>query len=187
MLRTRSNGPGPLTPTQVLWERMNALVRRANLRRLAVSLGVTAALTLVLFGLVLGAGLVSGKSMQPSFQDKDIVLFSRLGKCGRHDVVIVRTDSGLIRKYVKRVIGMPGDTVDIGENGVTINGEALDVPCAVGATRDTGALRYPMKLGEGEYFVLGDNRENSKDSRVLGAVKEDQIEGRVIAVLRTNR
>ena len=189
-MRGRSSGPEPMTPTQVLRERMNGLARRANWQRLIVSLVLTAGLTLGLFGAVLGAGVVDGSSMAPAFQDRDIVLFNRLAKCGRGDVVILEAEGAkvrgaTVRKYVKRVAGVPGDTVNIDETGVSINGKLLEETRAVGATRETGPLQYPMTLGADEYFVLGDNREHSMDSRSFGAVKDVQLEGKVITILRT--
>ena len=180
----RDSGLVPPTPTQVLLRKRNALVRCANWKRLLVSLVLTAIFTLVLFGLVFGVGLVSGSSMNPLFQNKDIVLYTRAGNFSRYDVVILQADGTLIHKYVKRVIGVPGDVVNIDENGISINGEFLEESYTAGLTQANGAGQYPMTLEEGEYFVLGDNRESSRDSRNFGAIKDNQIEGKVIAVLR---
>jgi len=181
-----NSGVYPPTPTQTLRSKRDALVRSANWKRLLAALACAAAIALVLFAGVFAVGLVSGDSMHPSFQNRDIILFARPGGRGRHDAVILQADSTRIHKYVKRVVGMPGDTVNIDENGVSINGELLEEPYAAGFTQ-SGALHYPITLGQGEYFVLGDNRENSRDSRSFGIIKDDQIEGKVIAVLRTGK
>ena len=186
-----------LTPSEVLRERERGLVRRASLLRLAVSAAATVACTLVLFGLLFGVAIVHGDSMNPAFRNSDLALFSRLGRSGGYgagDVVILRTQAkGLqteamgLRKYVKRVVGTPGDLVDIGPYGVSVNGEPLAEPYAAGVTAPKDSVQFPLRLGEGEYFVLGDNRENSSDSRSFGAVTVKNIDGRVLAVLRAGR
>ena len=188
-----------LTPTEVLRERGRTLVRRGSLKRLAISAGATVACTLVLFGLLFGIAIVHGDSMNPAFRNNDLVLFYRLQRFGAEgyspgDVVILRPDAESLpaqnaglRKFVKRVVGTPGDLVDIGPDGVLVNGEAPEQPHAVGITEPKDRIGFPLLLGEGEYFVLGDNRENSSDSRSFGAITAKQIDGRVLAVLRTKK
>ena len=85
------------------------------------------------------------------------------------------------RYYVKRIIGMPGDTVDIKNGKVLVNGEILDEPYYEGITSMTDALvDYPVTVEEGHVFVMGDNRPNSKDSRSsdLGLVPIKAISGK---------
>jgi len=182
-----------LTPTEVLRERGRILLRRGSLKRLAVSAGATVVSTLILFGLLFGVAIVHGDSMNPAFRNNDLTLYSRLRRFGARgysagDVVILRPDAQGLRRYVKRVVGVPGDLVEIGApGGLFINNEALSEPYALGGTARTGAVSFPLRLGEGEYFVLGDNRENSSDSRSFGAITARQIDGRVLAVLRTKR
>lgn len=177
-----------LTPSQVLRERGEALARANAWKRLAVSVGCTLLCTLVLFGLVFGPAVVRGSSMVPSFRENDLVLYLRVQrKYNTGDVVILEADARGLRKVVKRVVALPGDTVDVGpQGGVFVNGEPLEEPHAQGATLRMETA-YPVRLGPGEYFVLGDNREHSIDSRTFGAVTAGQIDGRVLAVLRTSR
>ena len=184
-----------LTPSQVLRERREALARANAWKRLAVSVGCTLLCTLILFGLVFGPAAVHGSSMEPAFRENDLVLYYRLQRrYAAGDVVILqaeaeglRADARGLRKVVKRVVGLPGDTVDVGpEGGVFINGELLEEPHARGATLRK-EIPYPLRLGPGEYFVLGDNREHSMDSRAFGAVTAAQIKGRVLVVLRMKK
>jgi len=187
-----------LIPSEVLREKGRLLVRRGSLWRLAVSAAATVACTLVLFGLLFGVAIVHGDSMNPAFRNSDLALFSRLGRRGADgysagDVVILRTgeedrrEATGLRKFVKRVVGTPGDLVDITPDGVSVNGELLPEPYAAGFTEPKDSVTFPLRLGEGEYFVLGDNRENSSDSRSFGAVTAGHIDGRVLAVLRTGK
>lgn len=88
-------------------------------------------------------------------------------------------------EYVKRVIGVPGDEVDIRDNQVFVNGEAVDEPYVDETifTNTSGAiLEFPYKVPENQYFVLGDNRENSFDSRYWGTVPRENIIGKAVLV-----
>lgn len=80
-------------------------------------------------------------------------------------------------RYVKRVIGIPGDEINIEQGNVYVNGEKLNEDYIKGETYER-EIRFPLKVGKGEVFVLGDNREGSKDSRDFGTIKIEQVEGR---------
>lgn len=82
-------------------------------------------------------------------------------------------------RLVKRVIGVPGDEIDIRDGKVYVNGDELIENYTKGVTYPR-EIQFPLKVGEGEYFVLGDNREVSKDSRSFGVIKKSQIEGRAV-------
>lgn len=88
-------------------------------------------------------------------------------------------------EYVKRVIALPGDVVDIRSNTVTVNGKAVDeayLGNGVITTTSGSELTFPYKVPDKQYFVMGDNRENSFDSRYWGPVPEENIIGRSILV-----
>lgn len=92
------------------------------------------------------------------------------------DVIVFHFPKDPSRDFVKRVIGVPGDVVTMQDGFVRVNGETLEEPYLT--VRDTSDL-VPVKLGEKEYFVLGDNRRGSNDSRNWGAVPEENILGKV--------
>ncbi len=83
------------------------------------------------------------------------------------------------QRYVKRVIGIEGDIIDIKNGCVYVNGKKLKEPYAKGVT-DTNGMESPVTVGKNELFVLGDNREVSEDSRLIGMVKLQQVEGKVV-------
>lgn len=151
-------------------------------KRLITAALLVVLLVWVLFGVVFEITTVRGSSMHPTLQDGDVVLSWRLGTdFAAGDVVII--DNAGRRDYIKRIIGVPGDTIDIdGETGVVFrNGRALDEPYAAGATlpREDG-LPFPVTLGEDEYFLLGDNRLFSYDGRDWGLVNKERIKAKVI-------
>lgn len=119
--------------------------------------------------------VVRGSSMDPTLSDGDILLSGKAtASISRWDIVMIdgETREGVI---VKRVAGLPGEHVTITDDGtVFINDERLDDPFAC----DTTGKIYPctdVMLGEGQYFVLGDNRRDSYDSRYFGAVDVGKI------------
>ena len=92
-----------------------------------------------------------------------------------------------VTTFVCRVVATPGDTVSITEERLMVNGNALVESNIFYRTPEyEGFVEYPLVLGEGEYFVLGDHRDGAADSRFFGAVKEDEILGTVITILRRN-
>lgn len=115
--------------------------------------------------------IVSGHSMDTTLDD-GMYGFSSNIKDGteieRGDIVIVSTDSKVI---IKRVIGLPGETIKCEDGIVYINDVPIAEDYATGTTDDFDECT----LGEGEYFVMGDNREHSKDSRIIGPISKDQI------------
>lgn len=143
--------------------------------------------------LVLQSRIVKGSSMAPTLLDGERVLVSRWAYAGsrrpqRGDVVVFKAwqrledpfDPRLAESedFVKRVVGVPGETIAVLGGRVIVDGIALDEPADYGQT--VGAVE-PITLGPGEYFVLGDNRANSSDSRLFGRLDEAAIVGRAWA------
>ena len=119
--------------------------------------------------------VVQGQSMFPTLEDKEKLLLAKKKTPDRFDMLVFdEGDSCLI----KRVIGLPGDTIDVTEGKLTINGETVEEPYLDKAlSREYRDSSFHVKVAEDSYYVLGDNRDNSVDSRDFGQVKKDQIIG----------
>ena len=126
---------------------------------------------------------MNGSSMKPVLESGDVVLMNRLsydiGKPNRLDVVVFEREGQ--QPGIKRIIGLPGETVQIKNGSIYINGELLKAQDGLGEATIAGAAEYPVELGEDEYFLLGDNRESSEDSRFsgIGNIKRENLIGRV--------
>lgn len=132
---------------------------------------------------------VTGNSMMPELSAGQSVLVNktvyRIHEPERFDVVVFRYLYKDNQYYVKRIIGLPGETVQIIDGSVYINGEKLKEPYASEPIRDAGRAANPIELGKDEYFVLGDNRNFSSDSREtdVGNVNRVQILGKAFIKL----
>ena len=127
---------------------------------------------------------VDGRSMMNTLHDGDNLIVEKLSyrfsDPKRFDIIVF-PPTGKKEYYIKRIIGLPGETVQIDENGnIYINGELLEENYGAETIQNPGRAAKPITLGDDEYFVMGDNRNNSKDSRSeeVGHVKRSQIIGR---------
>ena len=127
---------------------------------------------------------VDGRSMMNTLHDGDNLIVEKLSyrfsDPKRFDIIVF-PPTGKKEYYIKRIIGLPGETVQIDENGnIYINGELLEENYGAETIQNPGRAAKPITLGDDEYFVMGDNRNNSKDSRSeeVGNVKRSQIIGR---------
>lgn len=142
----------------------------------------------LLLTLFIGIGIVHGDSMEPNVHNGDIYLIWRLSGGYEYGDVLFFESAGAGELLVKRVIGVPGDTVELsGDGQVIVNNVILFEPFVYSETyaRD-GNIEYPLTLGKDEYFVLGDNRGvsiDSRDSRV-GVIKKSDIKGKIIFLFR---
>lgn len=114
---------------------------------------------------------VDGASMNKFLADGDILILYKLGHIDREDIVVLEDIDN--ETIIKRVIGMPGETISIKRNKVYINGEVYEDTFAYGETSDY----EEVTLKDDEYFLLGDNRLISKDSRSFGPVSQKDIKG----------
>ncbi len=119
---------------------------------------------------------VSGNSMYPTYKDRQSVLvYKTYSSINRYDIVAIDGD----RPLIKRVVGLPNETVQIANGKVYINSKLLSDDVISVDIKEAGKASSPIVLGENEYFVLGDNRNNSSDSREYGAFSEEQILGKI--------
>lgn len=142
----------------------------------------------VLFDMAIPRSLVDGRSMQPTFEDGERLIVSRVhylvGMPERGDIIVFNSmnptefEQGIM--LIKRVIGLPGESVEFRDQQVYIDGVLLEEPYIKEACQEYRCPDEVIELGAGEYFVMGDNRNNSQDSRRFGAVPFDHIVGRVI-------
>lgn len=129
---------------------------------------------------------IDGHSMDPTLQDKQWILVDlishRFKPWKRGDVVIVRFPGDPLHSlYVKRVIGLPGDTFALESGKVFINGVVLnEAYLGADATTDIGVIDLRQTIAHDQYIILGDNRKISNDSRFFGTVPREDMVGKVV-------
>lgn len=127
---------------------------------------------------------VSGSSMENTLSDGDNLIVDkityRFSDPKRYDIIVFPYQYEDNTYFIKRIIGLPGETVQIVDGTIYINGEVLDESYGREVMKNSGMAADPITLGDDEYFVLGDNRNDSTDSRdpSVGKIKRNQIIGR---------
>ncbi|MGX7243460.1 signal peptidase I [Enterococcus quebecensis] len=139
--------------------------------------------------------VVKGHSMDPTLADGERVIALKNTEINRFDIVTFPAPDEPKKSYIKRVIGLPGDTIEYKKDVLYINGKEVKEPYLdkfKSEVTDGLPLTYDFTLNEvtgekkvpkGEYFVMGDNRRNSKDGRMIGFISKDNISGDVKFVL----
>ena len=149
------------------------------LRSTVYTLVVVAAIAALLATLFLPVLQVSGDSMNPTLQDRDVLVLVKTDRLKTGDLCGFYWQNKLL---LKRIIALPGDVVALDEDGVvTVNGETLDEPYVDELALGECDIKFPYQVPEKRYFVLGDHRATSIDSRssVIGCVEKSQILGKV--------
>ena len=124
---------------------------------------------------------IEGHSMNPTLYEYEVVIGIRTNKIERGDIIAFQKKDQHLA--IKRVIGLPGETINILEDGtVIINGNLVDEPYLDSKEIKRVELEFPFQIPEGEYFVLGDNRIDSLDSKnfQIGTIKKSEIEAKII-------
>jgi signal peptidase I len=159
----------------------SGIQKAASLLRELIETVLIAVIIFLLLQIVVKNFRVTGESMQPSFVDGQFLLVDKISyrfvQPKRGDVVVFRYPRDPGEDFIKRIVGLPGETVRIAEGNVYIDGDLLLEPYLQGQS----TLNYrslETALGEDEFFVLGDNRRYSSDSRTWGPVARRDIVGR---------
>jgi len=153
-----------------------------TLRVIRVAMGSLqmALVALVAWLLLFNFSIVRGQSMRPGIRDGDRILIDRFsymfGSIERGDIVVLSYPLDPSLDYIKRVIGVPGDEIQIRAGQVIVNGEVMKEPYVADIDRTS---YFTTVVAEGHYFVLGDNRPHSSDSREFGQVPVELLKGKV--------
>ena len=143
------------------------------------SLIVVAAIAVLVATLALPVLQIQGSSMEPTLNDEEIVVLIKTPKLKRGQLCCFSYQNKLL---IKRIIGIPGDTIHINEKGfVYVNDELLDEPYILDRALGECDIKFPFHVTENHYFILGDHRSTSIDSRssVVGLVSSEQIVGKI--------
>ena len=123
---------------------------------------------------------INGHSMAPTLADGDWAVADRaISEVNRGDVVAFRWPRDESKSFVQRIVGMPGERIEMKDGRVSINGQPIEEPYVAEANRSQDSWG-PRLIPSGEYFTMGDNRRNSSDSRVWGNVTREHIWARVM-------
>ncbi|GAB4513372.1 MAG: signal peptidase I [Anaerolineae bacterium] len=172
-----------MTP-QVPMERSTALAPEERRTSFTRELIETIVLTLVFFSLIRSVVQnyrIEGISMEPNFHEGQFLVINklayRLGTPSRGDVIVFRYPYDPDRDFIKRVIGLPGDVVEVRQGQVWINGELLEEPYPLHLGLYSAP---PVRVAPGHVYVLGDNRNNSNDSHTWGPLSLDLVIGKAV-------
>ncbi|HUJ19892.1 MAG TPA: signal peptidase I [Bryobacteraceae bacterium] len=182
-MQGQSSIPAPEGPSQIHPARHGLFAALSWVRDLAFS--VLLAVILIVF--IYQPVKVEGTSMMPALTDQERIFINKFtyrfgsGKIERGDLVVFLFPLDRSKSYIKRVIGLPGDTVQIDSGTVYVNGKRLDEPYVPEAYRDYQS-HVPVAVPQDEYFVLGDHRSSSNDSRAWGTVPRNHIYGKAVFV-----
>lgn len=159
---------------------------KPNIKKNLIAFGicVVIAIVIALFitNFVASHTKVEGNSMESTLENGDDIIVEKFSYLTnnpeRYDIIVFRESESV--NYIKRVIALPGETIQITEGKIYINERAIFDAYGNAKMEDGGIAEKPIKLGQDEYFVLGDNRNASKDSRdkAVGVIKRDQIIGK---------
>ncbi|MEK6754081.1 MAG: signal peptidase I [Chloroflexota bacterium] len=166
-------------------EKSEVIQEKANWGRFALDIIETLFLAVVLFvgiNAISARVRVDGTSMLPTLENGEFVLVNkmsyRIGEVDRGDIIVFHFPLNPEEELIKRVIGLPGDQVQVQDGQVYVNGQLLNEPYIAQAPSYTGV----WTILEGQIFVLGDNRNNSNDSKDWGLLPADNLVGKAVLI-----
>ena len=170
--------PGGLTPEQAEAKRK----KWYQAYDMAGSILAALVIIFVIFTFLFRAVSVVGSSMEPTLSDGNWLLVSSQGEYERGDIIIITQPNDRNEPLVKRIVALGGETIDIDfrTHEVRVNGELLDEPYIFEPTALSYDVTFPYHVPEGCVFAMGDNRNNSRDSRALGPIPEEELMGHAI-------
>ena len=175
----------PLRSDGLNFQRRRRRFQKENAKKIAIFVLEILLMNLLAYGVVRSFGIrmtIAGESMEPTLSSGDVVLLNKLGSIDTNDIVVFQPSSNLSAQYsVKRVIGTPGDKIVISGGDVYVNDVLFHNIADTEDIEDAGLASTEIVLGEDEYFLLGDNRNNSEDSRyeTIGNISSDAVIGKV--------
>jgi signal peptidase I len=153
-------------------------------------IGAAIVLAALIQSFVVRPFIVSGSSMEPNIEDKQYLIVDeisyRIHSPQRGDIVVLKSPPEPTKYYIKRIIGLPGETITVSNNKVIIanaqhpNGFTLDEPYILDSLNQNSGLTMSVTIPQDQYFVLGDNRDGSYDSRSWGLLPKENIRGRAL-------
>ncbi len=146
-----------------------------------IKVGVTVLAIWILLSFVLGIYVIHDNLAYPMLKDGDLCIILRPAELHTGDAVVY-TSGGKTR--FGRIVGMPGETVDIGDDGLTVNGYNVYEDTVYPTSAEGAAIEFPYEVPKGSYFILNDYRPDINDSRIFGAVSGKKVKGRIIFVMR---
>lgn len=170
----------------------NSIIKRIFLGGLELikTIAVVVIVAFLLKTYLIQTFIVDGQSMEPNFHDGEYLLVDklsyRISKPNRGDVIVFIPPAEPDKDYIKRIIGLPGESVEILGGSIYINGQIIEEdyidPNDIIRTNSVKP-EFKTVLKDSEFFVLGDNRNNSKDSRIIGPIPREKIVGRTFVIL----
>ena len=168
----------------VISSRLQAIYTKRDFLVLVKKILVIALFLFLVFRYIFTFHVVVGDLMSPNVKNSDLTVIYKMEQKYRQGDVVLISKNGT--SYILRIVGMPGDTIIFNDKGeVILNNEKYEEDYIFEKTyAENDTNTYPLKLNSNEYFLLGDNRTTSKDSRDFGVVSIDEIKGKVIYVFR---
>ncbi len=151
-----------------------------------IDIGIVLVIVWIITSFIAQKTNVIGQSMEPTLHHGDHVIIDKISyrvkEPDRFDIIVFPFQQNPEQNYIKRIIGLPGEEININDGCVYIDGEPLEEIKELELIANQGSQTYPLLVPKGQYFVMGDNRNNSKDSRFIdvGTIPKSDIVGKAL-------